>query len=64
MDAPLGVTYPVPFGSVSNQQIRIKMGKESFAVRYNRIVVSSDSAGHGQFSNQIGPIGGDLNEQH
>lgn len=64
VDAPLGVTYPVPFGSVSHQQIRIKVGKESFAVRYNRIVVSSNSPGHGQFSNQIGPIGGDLNEQH
>jgi hypothetical protein len=69
VDAPLGIAgtreqVGGPFKSLSNQEIRIKMGKESFAVRYNRILINSDSRGHGTFSNQYGWIGGDLNAAH
>ncbi len=64
VDAPLGITARGPFRSVSNQEIRIKIGKETFPVRFNRIVIGSDSLGHGTFSNQAGWVGGDLNAEH
>jgi RHS repeat-associated protein len=63
VDAPIGIALPVKFTSLSNQEIRIKIATDTFPVRYNRIVITSDSPGHGKFSNQAGWVGGDLDAE-